>query len=1287
MNIVPTKKMTPADRWFVADRPVTDLAQDAFSHADVADNLRLIIEQASPDERLMIGLLGPFGVGKSTVVRLLGRKFTDPRFVVLRVSAERHELPGLHRSLIYAFAEELVEADGFDKSAVTKVLQRLEQKTSQKQTDMLAAPVFQLVRAIPGAVGLKGLLIAIAIAALLVTGVIVWASVHHWTGAALFAAITSVVALVAGSVPGFLLLGASRWLGNLTTPGEATTEIPRVESADEFERTFADLVKINTTKKLVIALDDLDRLSPGEVLQGLNAIRSFQLTCPPGQRPIFIIAADEEIIEAAIARSNPGLAAATPRPGARAESAQAFLDRLFTHRQPMPAHAVGDLTAYATRLLGPTHAGAAALGDHLQPVIDILIHDGVQDPRHVTRLLNGFFADYRLVMQRENRANGARSIARGLVTDQPEVLARITVFKVDFTPFYRALFEDEDLLHRLEAAIASTADFADEDKQDSGYGAEQASAEWTNLRNFIGRSSVLQPVSDLRPFLYLGQDELDRIIGGKEARDVRNDLVNRQFGQLQDRLAGLAGDHARLTGVTTLFGQVLRQSRSLELTNAVETLTRVLDLLPATAYPDLAVAVASAFLNGAATPQDTGPLVDLVHEARDSHIKVELATKILSTGLDPSIDRELVVLRGRTQLNEAIGSDVVTEYLAGFVSRLGSSDIHTVGRWLEALDDTPAPDLSSRILTSALRVLDGNEHDAPPSWNAPLERLFNQIAGSPGNNATPTLLADTDLLKLSIRIIGTGGLDTNATSILLTGLARFNFDESASHRLVDALRTGVEAITSRTFTHTWDAAFSILTQSIKKYANEATAVDTNTILVDYLGRTRGHETSPSALALLSVLVQAAPSSAEGAVAALKDSWVAGATQDVTRSLTTLEPLLHLIEDLSSDSVATLSAAIVDAGRPGAASELRQSTINALPLLQTSERGRDILDLLIQAHTPEISYSATPSRLEEVREGLAAIYSIYAPAASITTNLVNTYRGVMNYHPVNGVTALSTITWPSSHTGEVLSILASYPTQLAPNDLHGLIRQLARVDFELPAALRDPLREALIANVSSDSLEDREAASDVAAQLDIATAVAIALHATSSCHIVNQALTDESAPAYAAVDAYVQSLNSNPGLHGQSSADVAAAIQESAPRHSPDAIGDLAIDQVGGERKLAAAPWSDLLRSATPTLRQRISETLDDAIAGNEAKIRNVRPLSQGLLLAGVTWSDHRDHLLAALDEAVAGKTPHEERAGLLASILKVTPETRASALAIASRTYRNPAKKAAAAAVVRELNI
>ena len=78
-----------------------------------------------------------------------------------------------------------------------------------------------------------------------------------------------------------------------------TDQMLRAEAADEIEEVFGNLVELHKKKKkgrrLVIFVDDIDRLSKDDLLDALRSLRSLQ-SVPRGAEPMFVISCDEAIL-------------------------------------------------------------------------------------------------------------------------------------------------------------------------------------------------------------------------------------------------------------------------------------------------------------------------------------------------------------------------------------------------------------------------------------------------------------------------------------------------------------------------------------------------------------------------------------------------------------------------------------------------------------------------------------------------------------------------------------------------------------------------------------------------------------------------------------------------------------------------------------------------------------------------------------------------------------------------------------------------------------------------------
>ncbi|MDR2320018.1 MAG: KAP family NTPase [Microbacterium sp.] len=693
---------TREDRsWFVVDAPVDDVALDAFGHDDIADNLhRMVVEPTS--HRRMIGLFGQFGVGKSTVIELLRAKLRGRRDLgLIRISAERHEPVGFHRAAVYAFAEALVSAGQVTVKEADEILEPLRSAQSTSISDVALSPLGRLATQIQSALNIsKSRFLLYVAGAIVVAGIAVGVlsaviPAEWWKNISGF--VIPMITTTAFFGP-FIWLGSSLKLGSLDVgglfaSGARVTQRAKVEAADEQEQAFAELVARAKTR-LVVAVDDIDRLSKDQILAALNAIRSFQLTCKKERQPIFIVSIDEEIVRTAIEE---GESASTP-------DAQEFLNRLFTLRQEVPVHETFDLRDYARNLLtAQAPSLAAALGTTIGDVIMMLIHDDVTDPRHVVRLINAFSSDYRLARARELRT-GARAIRDGLVTGHLDLLARVVVLKTDYPTFFRAILDNVDLIDM--ASRASSVDFPEEERltlRDAGF--DTAAQAHTSLYRYLSRTAGWGPEGvDLIPFLYLGQDRFSQTLGNVQARRVRSALANNQSAELV-RLAGEASaagaDAAR--SFQELLLSVLRQLDPAEQSNAVAALLAVAASSETLRSPDLARAVAALIGRNPARLTDVRGAMALAPIAPVNSARI-LVSAILNV---TDIERDIDVWRQREQLIKAVGSDRFQDWTTQRIASIGSWE--SLAAWdHDDLDD----DAASGLLWQAVQLAASSEENS-----------------------------------------------------------------------------------------------------------------------------------------------------------------------------------------------------------------------------------------------------------------------------------------------------------------------------------------------------------------------------------------------------------------------------------------------------------------------------------------------------------------------------------------------------------------------------------------------
>lgn len=450
-----------SELWFFDDRPIQEAEQDCLNYRSVARVLSNAIESAKPP--CMIGLLAEFGRGKSSTTNIAAEMLrAKGAHDVVTVTADKHSGNARARNLVHGIAAEIEQLNKIDATDVSEILRPLRQATQVRAVDPTDTP---WQRIISGRYSRKQLAASLApfAGSALILGLL-----------AFFASGWAANTLTLGSglsIFLWLLLILLRRLNEpaltLGVPAKVTDQTPRAEAADEIEEVFGALIEHHRKKRkrrLVVIIDDIDRLSKDDLLDALRVLRSLQ-SVPRHQEPIFVISCNESILTAAVgaARSAPASLSSEPAngdPDAQAAAAQqpleersghtdvhddpafAFIDKLLTARVRMPPPIRGDMRRFAHDRIGPAHPLRSEDRINLEDLIPVLIHDNVDDPRAVVRLLNGFVGAYVLGRAREDEG----TVFRGDITHHVDVVAQLCVLVDEFVGFHAEVLADPVLL-------------------------------------------------------------------------------------------------------------------------------------------------------------------------------------------------------------------------------------------------------------------------------------------------------------------------------------------------------------------------------------------------------------------------------------------------------------------------------------------------------------------------------------------------------------------------------------------------------------------------------------------------------------------------------------------------------------------------------------------------------------------------------------------------------------------------------------------------------------------------
>lgn len=258
---------------------------DAFGpHQRIAHTIRVLMDRE--DRGKAIALVGSWGSGKSTVVRLLERECANQENSLLFVfDAWAHEGDPLRRTFLEKLIKELQKVKWI---SVSQWEERLEELTKRRRQST--------VKSRPRLTGLGTvsaiLLFLVPIGIELLKNQSVW-----WKTAGVVFALAPVLAVATNWLfkHGWQKEKHDRWnvFGHLVSKTEEVTRTETLESPDptsvEFEAWFCDLADeaLQDRRRLLIVLDNLDRVDSEDARKLWTAMRTF-LDFPQGNAPEWV---------------------------------------------------------------------------------------------------------------------------------------------------------------------------------------------------------------------------------------------------------------------------------------------------------------------------------------------------------------------------------------------------------------------------------------------------------------------------------------------------------------------------------------------------------------------------------------------------------------------------------------------------------------------------------------------------------------------------------------------------------------------------------------------------------------------------------------------------------------------------------------------------------------------------------------------------------------------------------------------------------------------------------------
>lgn len=619
----------------VLDRELSDLSEDAFGHQYFSKALRNLIEGRHRPP-FSIGLLGSWGTGKSTIKQLYvkslesdssGPKGKRRRDRIRPVTFNAWKYGGdedIKRALLrHVFiqlggSEEELRRSLYQQVAESAQVRRNLGEWLKEAVLQNAASAFLFMLLLAGTVG------------------VFWLASYglglsdQWGITAVLSFAAAVGAFLVRNVVDLRLKSPTLFNSQSVITFPAT-------SAEEYERLLIDQIVLfrkdpdnRSCERLVVFVDDLDRLSATEMVSGLDAVRTF-LELPLTDASdnfgvIFVISCDEDRVADALSRGRGRVNPDLPGSVFTRSDARRYLDRLFQFRLEIPPFPKPDMREFTEKKLRAAGSMAAAIekqGVKLQDLVDRLIHVGVQSPRNAIQIMNAFTQTWWIATQREKSGIGSSApgvLREGAVTHHPLALASLCVLRVDFPDFYNELQKRPELIQEFTRVV-----FRRESPESLAIGSQYAlkkfltvedgkigndvQPEYRQLRQYLSSLLDLRWPKSLQPLLLLAQDAISRKYGDRAA-ELNDAFVSGDTqGVLEIFGHHLDNDNLDREDVRLLedLAEGLSDDTQARRVNAARVLAAIVDRIPAETRNGLMVPLARQMIGLKDIRTNVGP--------------------------------------------------------------------------------------------------------------------------------------------------------------------------------------------------------------------------------------------------------------------------------------------------------------------------------------------------------------------------------------------------------------------------------------------------------------------------------------------------------------------------------------------------------------------------------------------------------------------------------------------------------------------------------------------------------
>lgn len=475
---------------FLPDQPLRfdEITQAKFGHEGIAETVKNIVLTCPTP--FTIGLFGRWGTGKSTITNLLQGKLEGGGVIVVNFDVWKYEKDSLRRTFLQSVVDVFKEKHILEKDyTLEKDLYQTITINSEGETKFSWGRFKKLIPYLIGSY---------------IITFLVFMLLRGTENA-------SMILLESLIIP--ILLVVLQDVKNIVVTDQRSTTYNSIESPEQFETKFQEVLRHSKGKKVAIVIDNLDRCSHKKATELLSTIKTF-LEVPKNKAEcIFIIPCDDDAIKEHLENIYGGDSSIKEKP--KVFDSDEFLRKFFNTYIRIPDFIDTELQDYTEELLKETKVKKLD-NSEVAYVITTAFRD---NPRQIKQFINTLLSHYLLAKEREE-CQKPLIIPKGTITDNVGFLTKLLVIRHKFPKAHKKIKEERLNSTEINELIKHP----------------ELKKQYPELEEFLNSTNSIpkRRVRSIRPFIYLKHSKEELKIPNVEDLELalidnKQDFVDKEF--------------------------------------------------------------------------------------------------------------------------------------------------------------------------------------------------------------------------------------------------------------------------------------------------------------------------------------------------------------------------------------------------------------------------------------------------------------------------------------------------------------------------------------------------------------------------------------------------------------------------------------------------------------------------------------------------------------------------------------------------------------------------------------